>query len=93
MSLWAYRVRERQRICSEAIDLHAALQEYALSAADSPREVFVPCGTAWNSMTPEDKRRFFESLPSDAEYRAGYRRDATYHAHVKQKFFNGPKDG
>ena len=36
-------------------------------------------------MTAEEKRRFFESLPSDAEYRASSLRNAGYHARVKQK--------
>jgi hypothetical protein len=80
----AYRLLERQRACSEAIDFHAALEESALFAADSPREVYIGCGTAWNSMTSEAKRRFFEWLPTDAEYRTGCLRDAAYHARAKQ---------
>jgi len=84
-AFWTYRLRERQRICSEVIDIHAALQESALLAADSPRKAYLECGTAWNSMTPEDKRRFLGSLPTDAEYRAICLRDAAYHARAKQR--------
>jgi hypothetical protein len=84
-AIWIYRLRERRRICSEGICCHGVLEESALFAADSPREAYIPCGTAWNSMTQEDKRRFFESLPSDAEYRAICCRDAAYHALAKQK--------
>jgi hypothetical protein len=40
---------------------------------------------AWSSMTPEEKRRILESLPTDAEYRASCLRDADYHARVRQK--------
>jgi hypothetical protein len=33
-AFWTYRVRERQRLCSEAIDFHVALEECALTAAE-----------------------------------------------------------
>ena len=75
-ALCVYRLRERQRICGEAIYFHAAMEECDLSAADSLREGFGVCETAWNSMTSEDKRRFLQSLPTDAEYRASCLRDA-----------------
>src|SRR5262249_43236583 len=81
----AYRLLERQRACGEAIYFHGVLEESDLFAADSPREVYIGCETAWNSMTAEAKRRFFELLPTDAEYRASCLRNAAYHARVKQK--------
>jgi len=37
-------------------------------------------------MTSDDKRRFLESLPTVAEYRAIRLRNAAYHARVQQKF-------
>ena len=45
----------------------------------------MPCGTVWSSMTADDKRVFFESQSTDAEYRASCLRDADHHARVRQE--------
>jgi hypothetical protein len=84
-AFWTHRLRERQRICRAAVYFNSWSEECDLSDAASPPQ-FSICGMALNSMTPEEKRRHRESLPSRAEYRAGCLRNAAYHACVRQKF-------
>jgi hypothetical protein len=82
---WAYRFRERQRICRGAIEYHAVAAAIDLVEAESPQPKVV-CGMYVLSLTGDERRRFLASLASPAKLRARYLGEAAFHTRVKQKF-------
>ncbi len=82
------RIREHQRRCQVVALFHSREAEYELSMADlSP--VYMICGTALASMSPDERQRETQSRPSRLEHRSACLRRAEYHiSGRREKFLN-----
>jgi hypothetical protein len=83
MVLWSGRVREHWNRCMRHARAHAVEEQYERYYADNLPPLGA-CGTFVISMTTEERRRHFASLPSAADRRKAALQNTAYHHRMKR---------